>query len=564
MAKRGLPFTDPTFQEIIQGNLLYADKTKYIHLMIKDFKFVFLSRPRRFGKTLLLDVAEELFLGNQELFRDLWIGSDSDYAFQRHPVLRFDMSYDGLATKEDLEENIKADLRRIAKKEGFTVIASSCGRMLEEILEGVSEKYGIGAVILVDEYDDPVSSLISHRKLASGFLDVLRGFYKALKKLKKYIRFALVTGVTRYAMSAMDSGANNFMDISLSPEYAGVCGFSVSEFDTLFRDRFADALKSLKINGNIDQDADDKTLVAKILEWYDGYNWLGAEQVLNPYSIISFFYRNEFGDYWPSSGKPSHLSALVRKRPLEFIQPNLDGYPAEQIGKVDLGQKIEAVPVLFHSGYLTIDSVIYRDRTINGKTVKEKAFTFRTPNLEVALNFRESFFKAAFDLGKSEFNDFAENLPKAFLNRDSGKTAGLIHDLLAGIASIRHKSSEKFYHAVLQAAFLAAGLEVLCEVRSGYGRSDMVVLLDDRIRVVIELKYLQADESDCNGEGILSEKEFTASLDAAEKQIRVRDYSGAHRLPAMEIICLALTIRGKYEVAARYLEPEKDDIPKTP
>jgi hypothetical protein len=533
-------------------------------MMINASKFVFLSRPRCFGKTLLLDAVEELFLGNQELFKDLWIGSESDYAFQKHPVLRFDMSYDGLADKDDLNENIKADLRDIAETEGIRISSGSCGRMLGNVLKGVTEKYGIGAVVLVDEYDDPVSSLIYHSELASGYLDVLHGFYKSLKKFKKHLRFVLVTGVTRYAMTSLNSGPNNFMDISLSPEFAGICGFTVSEFDGLFGDRFEDALKSLKNIGNIGQDANENELKAKILEWYDGYNWLGAEQLLNPYSIINFFYRNEFGDYWPSSGKPSHLSALVRKRPLEFIQPNLDAYPAEQIRKIELGRKIEAVPVLFHSGYLTIDRIIYVDRTVNGKTVQEKSFSFRIPNLEIALNFRESFFQSAFDLGNAEFNDFAENLPKAFLNRDSEKTASLLHDLLAGIASVAHKPSEKFYHSVIQAALLAAGIEVLSEVRSGHGRSDMVVFLDDRVRVVIELKYLLANESDGKDDAVPSEKDFAASLDAAEKQIRDRDYSAAHRLPAREVICLAMTIRREYDVAARYLEPGTVDIPEKP
>ncbi|MDR1040170.1 MAG: ATP-binding protein [Deltaproteobacteria bacterium] len=340
---------------------------------------------------------------------------------------------------------------------------------------------------------------------------------------------------------------------------------SPSPSSTAFsRDRFEDALKDQKINGDIDQGVDHDALKDKIIEWYGGYNWLGEEQVLNPYSIINFFKKNERDDYWPSSGQPSHLSAFVRKRPLEFIQPCLDGYPAEQIGKVDIRKRLAAVPVLFHSGYLTIDRKIHKTQIVNGKTVKVKEFTFKAPNLEVALNYPASFFKAAFELGDRDFKDFAEKLPKSFLKRDSAKTARLISDLLAGITAIRHESSEKFFHAILHTAFLAAGIEVLSEIRSGLGRSDMVLFLEDGVRVVIELKYRRGEETDSMEDDTdLSVKDFIATLDSAEKQIRERDYSGAHRLNAMEVICLALTIRGKYDVAARYLDPGKADGPQT-
>ncbi|MDR1039798.1 MAG: ATP-binding protein [Deltaproteobacteria bacterium] len=569
MTPKELPLGDPTFREIIQGNYLYADKTEYINSMLKGPKFLFLSRPRRFGKTLLLDTVEELFLGNRELFKGLRIDAESGYSFERHPILRFDMSYAEIHTREDLVFKIKRDLARAAKSEDVKISSDSFDDMLEELLESLFQKYGIGTAVLVDEYDDPVSSLLSNRKLAVDNLGVLRGFYKSLKKFKKHIRFALVTGVTRYAMSALGSGPNNFLDISLMPEYSEVCGFTAQELDDLFGDRFEEALVSLKANGDIDpgidMDVGLKALKEKILEWYDGYNWLGDARVLNPYSIINFFKKRELDDYWPSSGQPSHLSAFVRKRPLEFIQPSLDGYPAEQIGKIDLRRRLAAVPVLFHSGYLTIDRITRKTRIINGNTVKIKEFTFRTPNLEVALNYRASFFKAAFELDDRDFNDFAENLPKALSERDAAETARLLGDLFAGIASVRHKSSEKFFHAVLQAAFLAAGIEVLSEVRAGLGRSDMVVFLKDGSRVVIELKYRKAEETDDGGDDTgFSEKDFVAALDAAEKQIRDRDYSGAHRLAVKEVICLALTVRGKYEVAARYLDPEDTGGPQAP
>jgi hypothetical protein len=158
-------------------------------------------------------------------------------------------------------------------------------------------------------------------------------------------------------MTSLDSGPNNFMDISLLPEYAGICGFTRTELNTCFEDRFEETLEILKPQGGLNQSADIDDLKAEILKWYDGYNWLGNEHVLNPYSILNFFRKKEFASYWPTTGCPSHLSALIRDNPLDFIQLTLDSHPAKQIRKTDFSD-ISLVPILFHSGYLTIDEKI--------------------------------------------------------------------------------------------------------------------------------------------------------------------------------------------------------------
>ncbi|MDR1038736.1 MAG: AAA family ATPase, partial [Deltaproteobacteria bacterium] len=299
MAKRALPLGDPSFREIIQGNLLYADKTNYIHSLLKGPKSCFLSRPRRFGKTLLLDTLAELFRGNRELFKGLKIDGKKDCPSEIHPVLRLNMAYDRLSSKDDLFSVIDWDLRYAAKIENLKISSKSFSGMLLELLRGLSNKYGVGAAVLIDEYDAPVARHISNRKLASDNREVLYDFYTSLKKHINYIRFVLVTGVTRFAMTALDSGPNNFVDISLDPNYAGICGFTISEFNRLFSGRLRGTLDSLKTKGTIDQNTDREALKAMILDWYDGYNWLGTQPVLNPYSILNFFNENRFGDYWP-------------------------------------------------------------------------------------------------------------------------------------------------------------------------------------------------------------------------------------------------------------------------
>ncbi|MDR1166236.1 MAG: ATP-binding protein [Deltaproteobacteria bacterium] len=561
MKPKNMPLADPPFREIIDNNLLYADKTKYVFDMVNGPRLLFLTRPRRFGKTLLLDTLEELFLGNRELFKDLWIGTDSDYAFERHPVLRLNMAYSGLSTKKDLEDRIKNELRLAAENEKIKINSDSIDEILKDYLTGVSKQYGVGVAVLIDEYDAPVSGQIMNHKLALDNVNVLRDFYTSIKTNRKSIRFALVTGITRFAMTALDSGPNSFVDISLAPEYASICGFTVSELTTYFGDRFDETLASLKAKGGVAEGADRESLKEMILKWYDGYNWLGQEQVLNPYSILYFFKEKYFDGFWISLGPPRHISSLLKKTPMDFIQPNLDYYAAGQIGKIELN-RITPVSVLFNSGYLTIDKAIFKDVVKKGVTTKVKMFSFRPPNLEVDLNFQSSFFKHAFNVIDSDFNNFAAKFPIAMLNKDSKTVANLLHNLLAAVIFFKNESTEKHFHSMLHMAFLAVGLEVLSEISAGDGRSDIVVILENKIRVVIELKYRRAygkrEISDVNR----AAKELAAALDDAEKQIKEKDYAAPHRAANREVILLALAIRGKDQVAARFVTPEKSDSPQ--
>jgi hypothetical protein len=397
MEQKSLSTTDLSFQEIIHENFVYADKTEFIYKILKvnKFKSCFLSRPRRFGKTLLLDTIDSLFQGERNLFDGLWIGK-SEYKFERHPVLNFNMAYSEIAVKGDLISRIKRSLERHAKKEGVQFTSSdSSGQMLEDLLEGIYEKRGARAVILVDEYDAPVADHVYDKDLALANRNVLHDFYRSMKQNIKYIHFAFITGITRFAMTSMDSGPNNFKDISLLPEYAGICGFTPSELDNCFENRFEETLESLKTKGGIPKNADVDDLKAEILKLYDGYNWLGDEHVFNPYSILNFFDEKEFKSYWPLTGRPSHLSSLIRKNPLSYIQLSLDSHSVKQIRKTELSN-ITLVPVMFHSGYLTIDNKTTITQIRNTKIIEEEAFTFRTPNMEVACNSIESIFSGYF------------------------------------------------------------------------------------------------------------------------------------------------------------------------
>ncbi|MDR1038829.1 MAG: AAA family ATPase [Deltaproteobacteria bacterium] len=560
MAPKKLPVSDLTFREIIQQNCLYADKTKYIYRMINNYKNCFLARPRRFGKTLLIDTIEELFTGNRELFKGLWIDTKQKYAFEKHPVLRFNMSYSKISTREDFEGKLENDLREAAEIEKISLSSNSYDDMLGDLLKGIHKKHATGVVVLVDEYDDPISSFITDRKLATDNLNILRGFFKTLKRQNAHIHFAFATGVTSFSLTAMGSGANNFKNISLKPKFAGICGFTISEFTKLFKNRFKGTRNRLKTIGDIGPDAGIDDLVTAIMDWYDGYNWQGPQHVLNPYSILNFFDDKELKAYWPQSGQTSLLSSLVRERPLEFIQPSLDGFFAKSLDTVELG-RLDAIPVLYHNGYLTIDNRIRMatpDAAKDGEANHDVGYTFKTPNREIKLHYKSSLFQGAFDLLDEDFYNFAKDLKNALRNQDSQTLAEILRKLLSAISAFQHVPSEKHYHSTIQAAFLAAGLEVFSEVPGAHGRPDMSIFLHNRVRMVLELKYCPAEVFGQNDES-LSAKELAKALEEAEKAIREKDYTGLFRLTARNIMCIALAVRGRNEVAARIFELQSDD-----
>ncbi|MDR1035686.1 MAG: AAA family ATPase [Deltaproteobacteria bacterium] len=319
MGLKRLPVDDPAFRSIIHGNYIYADKTQYIYKLITKYRCCFLSRPRRFGKTLLLNTIEELFGGDRDLFKGLWIDTRKHYDYQIHPVLRFSMAYAELPDPDYLRGSIETILTNFAEREEITLIQSSYGKMLDELLQALYIKYGVGSVVLIDEYDAPVALNLADSKLAETNSKILHHFFSAMKRNKDLIRFSLVTGVTRFAFTALDSGPNNFVDISLKPKFAGICEFTIKEFFHLFNDRFPRTLASLKKAGTIEKDADETALLKTIASWYDGYNWLAKQRLLNPYSIISLFDDNMLSTYWTLSGNPTHISQLAAQKPLDYM-----------------------------------------------------------------------------------------------------------------------------------------------------------------------------------------------------------------------------------------------------
>jgi hypothetical protein len=219
-----LPLGIQNFRKIVDGNYVYVDKTRYIYDLISNASYYFLSRPRRFGKSLLLDTIAEAFSGDRELFKDLWI-YDSDYSFEKHPVIRLDMSNIANKTPETLENELTITLKQRVAQEGFDVGFDSPSAIFKTLIEMLHEKYSSRVVVLIDEYDKPILDHLQDTETAEANREVLRGFYGILKSMDPFLRFTFITGVTKFTKTSIFSGLNNLLDITMTTAYSNICGY---------------------------------------------------------------------------------------------------------------------------------------------------------------------------------------------------------------------------------------------------------------------------------------------------------------------------------------------------
>jgi hypothetical protein len=483
MTLKELPLADQSFAQIIDFDYLYADKTKYIYELVRQPKgSFFLSRPRRFGKTMLLHTFSELFSGNRDRFRGLWIDG-SDYVFPRHPVIFHSLAYD-TEDKKTLRMNIISNLSKIAKKENLVIDEITPDMYLSSLIQALYKKYNSTVVVLIDEYDAPVTRNMDDTEVAKANARILHAYFAALKKpdVSPYLRFTFVTGITRYALTSMDSGGNHLIDISLKPEFVDLCGFTLEEFDHLFADRMESTLAKLKNNDKKESSATPDDLRAKIFHWYDGYNWGGEIRVLNPYSILLFFSNNYFDHYWIQTGRPEHLTPLIKKKPLDFFLPKLESYLSETLRKSELTE-LQAVPVLFHSGYLTLDKITTSNEDA-------RTYSFRLPNYEVESVYYKDCFKVVFGLESNEaLKTKGAELQAAFLAKDAQAVSDIFSGIFSTITYYQRPEGEKAFHSLVQVLLSGMCFKVLSELAGWSGRVDLCLELPDQVYLIIELNY---------------------------------------------------------------------------
>jgi hypothetical protein len=530
-----LPLKVTSFRNLIERNFIFVDKTDLLYQLItnedEDNAF-FLSRPRRFGKSLLLDTLAEIFRGDKNLFKGLKIGS-TDYEFEKFPVLKFDMGISG-ESPEKLETAISEMLNAMATEEGFKLDASGYGIALRELLEKISDKYQKKVVVLIDEYDDPVSSNVDNTDLAKKNSEILRDFYAGFKACNDYLRFVLVTGVTRYAMMGFSAGFNHLTDISFDEEYSTICGFTASELDHYFAKHISRALEKQKSKGEMPKSARVEDLKKKILDWYDGYSWDGNTRVLNPISVLNFLKNAQFKKYWVRTYPSTNtISGVIKQNPWELTQDKLEKIEEVKLTWSSVGS-MKPVPLLFQTGYLTVDKVTQKNDLLQ--------YSFRTPNKEVAGSFHEAMNEGIFNLlGKNKTSE-ENNLKKNFLAFNEGNLTNRISALYSSLPAIHHEPKESFYHSLLHSYCFGLIPEIRSEEPASIGTPDILITINDNTYVVIELKYAP-DTEQKDVDSLLVEL-----AQEALKAIKEKRYGERYRQAGKNLIEVGLGVWGRGEV----------------
>ncbi|WP_297890106.1 AAA family ATPase, partial [Sulfurihydrogenibium sp.] len=332
-----LPIGIQNLKEIVTEGYYYVDKTPFVKKLQEKGKYFFLSRPRRFGKSLFLDTLKEAFSGNKELFKGLYLYDNWDWD-KKYPVIKISFGMGVHRTPQELNLKIIEALSQIERNYDIKLTNQTPSGKFYEAIEKLSEKYNQKVVVLIDEYDKPILDRIEEPDIAKENREVLKDFYSVLKDADPYLHLVFLTGVSRFSKVSIFSGLNQLMDITLLPEFATICGYTQTELETVFEDRIKDFDKE------------------EVKRWYNGYNWLG-ESVYNPFDILLLFANKMFRPYWFETGTPTFLIKMFQKN--QYYLPDLENLEVgeEILSNLDIDY-IYPENLLFQSGYLTIKQTI--------------------------------------------------------------------------------------------------------------------------------------------------------------------------------------------------------------
>jgi hypothetical protein len=448
------------FGELRRGGYVYIDKTSHIFRLIDQGKYYFLSRPRRFGKSLMLSTMKEIFQGNQSLFKGLWIEDKIDWQ-RKSPVIHLSFAQLTYQT-DDLKLRLRQELQRLADAFQITITGDQPGEWLRSFILQLHEQQGQVA-ILIDEYDKPIIDFLEHPVRAATNRDVLKNFYSVVKDLDPYIRFFFLTGVSRFSKVSIFSDLNNLHDITIHPQYATLLGYTQTELEQYF-DKEIDLLAQIE---GVSREA----MLEKIRWWYNGYLWGGKQTVYNPFSVLNLMSQQQFANYWFATGTPTFLVKKLREK----FSYNLEEVSADEgILSNLLIENISETALLFQTGYLTI-----KERDMG-------TFILRYPNQEVKDSLLQFMLR---DLsGQESVHPIVRNMVRYLKARDYEQFQDALNTLLANIPYEQFMERyEAFYHAIFFMAFSLMQTYTQTEVQTAKGRIDVVVHTPDAV-FVIEFK----------------------------------------------------------------------------
>src|SRR5690554_5021832 len=450
--KKRLPIGIQTFSEIIEGGYYYVDKTPVIERLVQQNKYYFLSRPRRFGKSLLLDTLHCLFQGRQELFAGLYIHDRWDWE-KTHPVIRLSFGDGVLTSREALDVHIHELLDAQAEVQGVSLRNTSIAGRFRELIHHTHQRHGQRAVVLIDEYDKPIlDNILSHER-ARELREGLKNLYSVIKDADPHLHLVLITGVSKFSKVSLFSGLNNLNDITLDAPFSTICGYTDDDIDKVF----APELPGL-----------DR---GEIRRWYNGYRWGGQEvaSVYNPFDVLLLLQKRKFASYWFESATPTFLVNLLAERGVFTPQLEQLQTEVELLGQFDVDQ-ISTEGLLFQTGYLTVHQV---EEPMTGYWL----YTLGYPNQEVESSLNQALLPA---LGLNYAAPQRLTLFKCLKANDLAGLEAHLKALYAGLPHDWYRNNpiakyEGHYASVFYSHFAALGVNVTVEDASHHGRVDMTV-----------------------------------------------------------------------------------------
>ena len=510
--KKILPIGKQNFEEIIGDNLLYVDKTEKIYNLVKKGSLYFLSRPRRFGKSLLVSTLKHLFEGNKDLFKDLWIGQHTEYAFEQFPVLQFNFASFGHKVK-NLEEILHHEISKYAEQFQIKINEVSLGKRFAALVKGISQQEK-PVVILIDEYDKPIIDFIIKVDTAKANREILRNFFSPLKGLDAagHLKFLFITGVSKFSRVSLFSDLNNLLNLSRDPLSHDLLGITQNELEHYFTEHLNELTKTFQLPIS--------EILTDIKEWYNGYSFDGNITLYNPFSLLTFFHKSQFDNYWFETGTPTFLVETIREqyvnpKDLEYFE--VDNYFFNSFSL----ENLDIIGLLYQISYLTIKEARYSRRG--------SQYVLGYPNIEVKLSMMHNLTQAYTYKPKSMISQAMVRMQRGLEKADLPLFIEQLKIIFSDISYHLHpkdrrkakdeaalfKMWEGYFQTVIYLVTSYMGLAVQSEVTNHKGRLDLVAETDD----FIYLMELKLDGTSENAIEQIKSREYAAAYKNATKKV---------------------------------------------
>ncbi|MDR0913029.1 MAG: ATP-binding protein [Methanobrevibacter sp.] len=519
---KNLPIGRESFSTIRENNYLYVDKTKQIHKLINTGDLYFLSRPRRFGKSLLINTIESLYLGKKDLFKGLYVENHWDWT-KTNPVVKINFSTGLFKTELKLENSLNLTIDEIARENEIDLISNEIPHKFRELIKAIAKKENKTVVILIDEYDKPLLNNIDNIEVLKDIQVTMRSFYSVIKDLDDYIEFLLITGVSKFTNISLFSDLNSPTDLTFDDNFSEICGYTHDELIHYFKEYISDL--AIKLNKN------EEELINDIKYWYDGYTWDGKTKIYSPYSTLSLFHYKEFDNYWFDNSTPKSLIDVLKKsdnydeilKPLKVKKSRFKNFDFENIDPISFA---------LQTGYLSIS----KKEIIQNQIY----FTVQTPNYEVENSILDHLLKLNEE--KMDINDLKPKIIEAIGNYDNETFQMYMKYFLTNIPARIHLNHEFYYQSIYIAWLNGLGFKGAGEIQTNIGQMDMYLETPEFIAIA-EFKYSKLKKTKDKNKQPEPIKPFNIMINEALSQINLKKYED--KFLNRKVIKIAIVFGGK-------------------